>query len=76
MADPPGRFSADGMAAMTFTFGWSCAMARMVARAAAAPPMSAFIHSICSAFLMDSPPESKVTPLPVMAIGAALPPPL
>ena len=75
IADPPGRFSADGMAAITFTRGLSSARARIVASAAAAPPMSAFIHSIWSAFLIDNPPESNVTPLPEMAMGTASPAP-
>ena len=55
MAEPPGMFSADGIAAMTFTFGFSCAMARMAASVAAAPPMSAFIHSILAGVLEGQP---------------------
>ena len=51
------------------------ATARMAASVAAAPPMSAFIHSMPSAGLMESPPESNVTPFPVTAMGAADPPP-
>ena len=66
-------FSAVGMAAMTSTFGLSWPMARIAARAAAAPPMSSFIVSIHSGCFSDSPPESNVMPLPVMAMGAPAP---
>src|SRR6266508_6232239 len=75
-AVPLGRFSDDGIAAITFTRGFSSAMARRAARTAAAPPMSAFIHSMPLASLIESPPESNVMPLPVSAMGgsAFLPP--
>jgi hypothetical protein len=69
-------FSAVGIAAMTLTLGFSSAIARIVARIEAAPPMSDFIHSMPWASLIDKPPESNAIPLPVSAIGAPLPPPL
>ncbi len=70
-------FSAEGIAATTFTFGLSCAIACIAPRIDAAPPMSDFIHSMFLASLSDSPPESKAMPLPVRPIvGAAAPPPL
>ena len=68
-------FSAEGIAAITLTFGLSSAIARIVARIDAAPPMSDFIHSIPVASLIDRPPESNAMPLPVSAIGEPFPPP-
>ncbi len=68
-------FSAEGIAAITFSFGFSRAMARIAASMVAAPAMSDFIHSIPFASLIDSPPESNVIPLPLRAIGAPVPPP-
>ena len=38
--------------------------------------MSAFIHSMAFAGLSERPPESNVTPLPVIAYGRAVPAPL
>ena len=45
----------------------------MVARTAAAPDMSVFIVFIESAGLSDSPPESKVMPLPTRTTSPAAP---
>ena len=75
IADPLGMFSAEGIAAITLIFGLSNAIARIVARIDAAPPMSDFIHSIPVASLIESPPESNAMPLPVSAIGEPFPPP-
>ena len=71
MAEPLGMFSAKAIAATTLTFGLSSATARMVASAAAAPLMSIFIVSMPCESLIDSPPESNVIPLPVIAMGGA-----
>ena len=64
MALPPGRFSTSGMYPSTFTGSPSSAMAATADSTAAAPAMSHFMSSICSLVLSDSPPLSKVTPLP------------
>jgi len=69
-------FSAEGIAAMTLIFGFNRAIAFIVARIDAAPPMSIFIVSMPFASLMDKPQESKATPLPVSAIGVDPPAPL
>ena len=68
-------FSADGIAAITLIFGFSRAIACIVARIDAAPPMSIFIVSMPLASLIESPPESNAIPLPVSAIGSPSPPP-
>src|SRR5207344_3053848 len=73
--EPLGMFSAEGIAAITLIFGLSKAIARIVPRIDAAPPMSDFIHSIPVASLIDRPPESNAMPLPVSAIGEPFPPP-
>ncbi len=52
---------------MTRTFGLSWAMACMAPIIAAAPAMSYFILSMCSAGLMEMPPVSNVMPLPTSA---------
>jgi hypothetical protein len=75
VAEPLGMFSLHGIAAITFTFGLSCAITRIVARIDAAPPMSSFIVSMFFASLIDRPPESNAMPLPVSAIGTERPPP-
>ena len=67
----PGMFSAQQRMPITRTLGCSLAMVRMVARTAAAPPMSPFISHILSAGLMEMPPESKVRPLPTRAMVSA-----
>ena len=50
---------------MIRTVGFSCAIARIAPSTAAPPPMSYFIFSMPSAGLMEMPPVSKVTPLPI-----------
>ena len=61
-------FSTVGIQPMTLTLSFNCAMAAMAAMTAAAPLMSHFIVSIAFGGLSDRPPESKVTPLPMIAI--------
>ena len=73
---PLGMFSEHGIAVITLTFGFSSAIAFMAARIDAAPPMSHFIVSMPCASLMSRPPESNEIPLPVRAIGVALPAPV
>ena len=45
----------------------TAAMASTAARTAAAPPMSVFMVSMPAGGFSDSPPESKVIPLPTRA---------
>ena len=59
-----GMFSAIATQPTTLIGSLSWAAARSVAMTAAAPPMSAFIHSIAVGGLSDRPPESNVMPLP------------
>jgi hypothetical protein len=68
-------FSANGSTASRFTARFSSAAARIAAMMAAAPAMSDFIHSISEVRLSDSPPESKVMPLPVRPKTGSSPPP-
>ena len=76
-AVPDGRFSVAAAMPTTFTFGFSCATARMVCKTAAAPAMSSFMDAMPSAGFRLSPPESNVMPLPTMAtVFAPDPPPL
>src|SRR3954465_10690839 len=75
-AEPLGMFSDDGIAAITLIFGLSSAIARIVARIDAAPPMSHFIVSMPEGSFGARPPESNATPLPVSAMGVALPAPM
>ena len=56
---------------VTSTRGASSGRARSVASTAADPAMSHFIVSMPSAVLSDSPPESKVSPLPRSATRRA-----
>lgn len=75
-APPPGIFSAMASTPTTLALAFLPAMARMAPSTAAAPPMSPFISSICSAGLIERPPLSKVSPLPTSTSGlssAALP---
>ena len=60
----PTMFSTAGTSAVTGIDGFSCAMARIAPSTAAPPAMSYFIFSMPSAGLMETPPVSKVTPLP------------
>ena len=61
---PLGMFSALATQPTTLMASLSWAAARKVAMTAAAPPMSAFIHSIPVDGFSDRPPESNVMPLP------------
>ena len=61
---PEGMFSVAKIMAVTLTFGFSNAIARITPIMVAAPAISYFIFSMPSAGLMDMPPVSKVTPLP------------
>ncbi len=76
VAEPLGMFSDDGIAAITLIFGFRSAITFIVARIDAAPPMSHFIVSMPLASLIDRPPESNAMPLPVSAMGVAVPAPL
>ena len=59
------------MTPMTFALALRLASACIRPVTAAAPPMSPFMSSILAAGLMEMPPESKTTPLPTKARGAA-----
>ena len=61
---PTGMFSAIGARAGDPDRDVQAGRAHMAARTAAAPPMSLFMVIIPSADLSESPPESKVMPLP------------
>ena len=61
---PSGIFSAAHTTAMTRTFGFSSAIARMAPSIAAPPAMSYFIFSMLSDGLIEIPPVSNVMPLP------------
>src|SRR6184192_387267 len=74
-ACPEGRFSVEGMTPRTLTFGWSSPTVSKVPSTAAAPDMSNFMSSMFCAGLIEIPPESNVTPLPMSATGGAPPPP-
>ena len=63
----PGIFSTAGTMPVTAIAGFSCAMACMAPITAAPPAMSYFIFSMPSEGLMEMPPVSKVTPLPMSA---------
>ena len=60
-------FSTAGATAMMGRSGASCLMVAMAEMTVQAPVLSVFISSIRSAGLMLMPPESKQTPLPIMA---------
>ena len=70
-AVPDGRFSVAGIRPTTFTFGFSKPTTSNAPSTAAAPDMSYFMSSMLCAGLIEMPPESNVTPLPISAIGAA-----
>ena len=67
----PGMFSTAGTIPVTAIPGLSCAMACMAPMTAAPPAMSYFIFSMPSEGLMEMPPVSKVTPLPIRPRCAA-----
>ena len=56
---------------MALTFALRSASACMVPTTAAAPPMSPFMSSMPAAGLIEMPPVSKTTPLPMKQIGLA-----
>ncbi len=64
VARPPGMFSVVGAMAVTRTGTPSSPHAPIAASTAAAPLMSVFMVTMPSAVLSESPPESKVMPLP------------
>ena len=64
---PLGMFSAMQAKAVTLTGSSSSAIATVAATMAAAPAMSSFIVCMEEPGLMESPPESKVMPLPTSA---------
>ena len=66
-------FSVVGAKPTTRTPTPSARHAPRVAMTAAAPLMSVFIVTMPSAVLSDSPPESKVMPLPTSATVGMLP---
>src|ERR1700724_3398285 len=73
---PSGMFSTRPMAPTALTLALRAASACMRPTTQAAPAMSPFISSMPDAGLIDMPPVSKHTPLPMKATGAAprLPP--
>src|SRR6266566_3557511 len=73
-AVPDGRFSVAGIRPTTLTLGLSRPRTSNVPRTAVAPDLSNFMSSMFSAGLIEIPPESNVTPLPIKAIGAPVPP--
>src|SRR5213596_740079 len=62
---PPGIFSVDGTTQITLTLGLRAARARITPSIVAPPAMSYFIFSMPSAGLMEIPPVSNVTALPI-----------
>ena len=75
-AVPLGMFSTRPTTPTALTRAWRAASASMVPITAPAPAMSHFMSSMPAAGLIEMPPVSKVTPLPMKASGAsfALPP--
>ena len=69
---PPTAFSAAATRPVTLTGQPTAARAPMTASTTAPPVMSRFMLTIASAGLMDSPPVSKVIPLPTRTRWAAL----
>ncbi len=66
----PGMFSAEGISATRFSGSFSAAAASMMPSTASPPILSHFISSICALGLIEMPPVSKVTALPMSARGA------
>src|ERR1700716_73925 len=73
---PSGMFSTSPIAPMALTLALRAASACMSPTTQAAPAMSPFMSSMPAAGLIEMPPGSKHTPLPMKATGAAsrLPP--
>ena len=63
-------FSHDGTRPTTLIAGWMSPSARNTPSTLAAPHMSNFISSISAAGLSETPPVSKVMPLPTSTTGA------
>ena len=70
-AVPEGMFSVLGIRPTTWTLGFSRPSISKVPSTAAAPDMSYFMSSMFWAGLIEMPPVSKVTPLPISTTGAA-----
>ncbi len=70
MAVPLGMFSVAATQPTTRSGSSSSAAAMVAAMTAAAPPMSLFMVIIPAGVFRDSPPESKVMPLPTRATVA------
>ena len=64
-------FSVAGTTQITLTTGLSVASVRMTAIMVAPPAMSYFIFSMPSEGLMEMPPVSKVTALPISPMTGA-----
>ena len=69
---PDGMFSVAAMSPCTSAFGARSGSTAKRPRTAAAPAMSHFMVSMWLDGLSDKPPESKVMPLPMMAIFLSL----
>ncbi|MNT28739.1 hypothetical protein D3C72_1644470 [compost metagenome] len=68
---PSFMFSHEGIRPTTLIAGWIAPSARKVPSTLAAPHMSNFISSISAAGLSETPPVSKVMPLPTSTTGAS-----
>src|SRR5215468_1453151 len=68
---PSGMFSTRPIAPMALTFALRAASACMSPTTQAAPAMSPFMSSMPAACLIEMPPVSKQTPLPMNATGGA-----
>ncbi len=66
---PSGMFSTRPMAPTALTFALRAASACIRPTTQAAPPMSPFMSSMLAAALIEMPPVSKQTPLPMKATG-------
>ena len=71
-AVPDGMFSTRPTTPMALTLALRAASACIRPITTPEPPMSHFISSMPAAGLMEMPPVSKVTPLPMKAMGCAL----
>src|SRR6187431_2170899 len=67
---PSGMFSTSPMAPIAFTLALRAASACISPTTQAAPAMSPFMSSMLAAGLIEIPPVSKHTPLPMKASGA------
>ena len=74
MALPSGMFSTSPTNPITLRLTPAPAIARIAPTTAAEPPISHFMSSMPPAGLIDIPPVSKHTPLPINASGASVPP--